>query len=64
MSCSRFEVCGLPQAIHNRVALLLWQRNFCEDDRRFPECRRFQLAQRGEPIPDAMLPSGYVLGAP
>ena len=62
MPCSRLEVCGLTRCIPSQVALLIWQRTWCEEEDRFERCRRYQLAESGQPIPEGMLPSGFVLG--
>jgi hypothetical protein len=62
MPCSRQDVCGLARSIPSHVALLLWQRAYCETEGGFETCRRYELAQLGEPVPEGMLPSGFVLG--
>ena len=64
MPCPRREACHLPAAIPSRLALLLWQRKYCDTESRFEECQPFRLAQAGETVPDRMLPNGYRLGEP
>jgi hypothetical protein len=58
------DACDLPEVIRSKVALLLWQREFCEDAQRFEECARYQIALEGQEIPGGMLPNGYRLGQP
>ena len=43
------------------LVLRRWQAEYCEHD--FRSCERLKLAERGEPIPDRMLPNGFVLPA-
>jgi hypothetical protein len=64
MTCPRAELCGLPEVVRSEVALLLWQRSCCQDQLRYRECRRFQLAESGRPVPAGLLPNGYTLGVP
>ena len=63
MPCPHFEKCSLADAIQSKVALLLWQRAYCEDERRYRECARFELGERGMPIPPGLLPNGARRGA-
>ncbi len=60
--CPLADACELPGAI-TRIALLLWRRQFCDDERRFESCQRFLAARRGEPVPSRMLPNGQLAGA-
>jgi hypothetical protein len=62
MPCPRLDKCTLPMALCSLVALMRWQEEYClaED---FRECQRLRLAQRGQSIPDGMLPNGFVLPA-
>lgn len=63
MPCPHLAKCSLADAIESRVALLLWERAYCNDDRRFEECARFEIAERGMPIPPGLLPNGARRGA-
>lgn len=62
MRCPRVEQCGLPGVLKSDVALLLWRRACCDDDRRYQQCQRFRIAESGRAIPTGMLPNGYTLG--
>lgn len=64
MACARRDACDLPTVIRSKVALLLWQREFCDDACRYAECVRYRTAMSGEEIPAGMLPNGYRLGQP
>ncbi|HSB18668.1 MAG TPA: hypothetical protein VLD85_01535 [Anaeromyxobacteraceae bacterium] len=62
MPCPRAQACGLPEVVTIVLALRRWQAEYCEHD--FGSCERLKRAERGEPIPDRMLPNGFVLPAP
>jgi hypothetical protein len=61
MRCPHLESCDLTDTIRSKLALLLWQREYCETERRFAECERYRFAESGQPIPAGMLPNGHVL---
>jgi hypothetical protein len=52
------ETCDLALAFESKVALLLWQKEFCKNPRRFEACERFRLLAAGQPVPAGMLPNG------
>lgn len=58
-SCPLAASCGLPAAL-TRVALLLWQRAYCDRAGGFETCARFRTASIGQPVPEELLPSGAV----
>ncbi|MBI5071081.1 MAG: hypothetical protein HZB56_22920 [Deltaproteobacteria bacterium] len=61
MACPHAGSCDLSAAISNRVALLVWRRKCCDDERDFPACERFKLVESGRPIPAGLLPNGHRL---
>lgn len=58
-ACPLAASCGLPAAI-TRVALLLWQRAYCDRAGGFESCARFRMTSGGQPFAEELLPSGAI----
>lgn len=59
MACLYHPRCNLAALFTSRSAMLRWRREYCEGEYR--ECQRFQLEQAGQPVPEGLLPNGFVL---
>jgi len=59
MACLYQPRCNLAALFTSRSAMLLWRGEYCEGEHR--ECHRFRLEQAGQPVPEGLLPNGYVL---
>lgn len=58
-ACHHSRACSLDRCVTTGAALRVWQSFYCEGV--FERCERFKLIERGQPIPDLLLPNGRVL---
>jgi hypothetical protein len=54
--CPFVDNCELYSLFRLRASLKTWQIRYCEAS--YQECRRYQLAERGEAMPPTLLPNG------
>jgi hypothetical protein len=59
MACPYHQRCNLDALFTSRSAMLLWRREYCESDHQ--ECARLRLEESGLPVPEGLLPNGFVL---
>jgi hypothetical protein len=60
MNCPRRPTCDLHFSISSPTALRRWLGDYCDGpEHRY--CARYQMFEKGEPVPAGMLPNGYVL---
>ncbi|MDN5859212.1 MAG: hypothetical protein L0H84_11375 [Pseudonocardia sp.] len=66
MGCSHAESC--PQFPLLKASLRGWRDHYCDDDIRWRDCARYQMALAGRAVPITLLPNGkdaqYLAGPP
>ena len=62
MSCPWYHLCPLRRFERQGRIGVNWKKLYCESDRDWAECKRYQLTQKGIPHPDNMLPDGRIDG--
>jgi hypothetical protein len=58
-SCTHVFNCPLFTVFTMNSALTVWKMNYCTAE--FSRCARYQLSERGEPVPQNLLPNGKLL---
>ena len=60
--CPRVEHCEIYPLFRLRASLRTWQIRYCEAA--YEQCERYRLAQRGQAMPQNLLPNGKLLPLP
>jgi hypothetical protein len=59
MPCSHMDDCQVYKLMP--AGLQLWKTLYCQNEEKYPQCARFQMASKGETIPLNLLPNGKLL---
>ena len=62
--CPFCTICPMYDYVGNDNVVGLWRALYCDKAERFPECYRYRLRSKGEPVPPNLLPNGTHLPAP
>ena len=60
MACKWYNVCPLRRFENQGKLSRLWSKQFCESQKNWENCKRYQLEEKGQYHPDNMLPSGII----
>jgi len=60
MPCKWFAVCPLRRFEKQGKITNRWRKEYCESEKNWMNCVRYQLEEKGEPHPDNMLPNGKI----
>lgn len=60
MSCTHVDSCPLFPMLH--ASLAGWKDSYCDTDKTYKSCARFEASLTGKPVPLALLPNGKVIG--
>jgi hypothetical protein len=61
MVCKWYNVCPLRRLEEKGRIGDRWKREYCETERNWKNCKRYQMTERGEPHSDNMMPDGTLL---
>ena len=60
--CPHLSGCPMFPLFNMQSALQIWKISYCTS--KFVECERYRRSERGEPVPDNLMPSGALLRKP
>jgi len=60
MTCKWYHVCPLRRFERLGRLDLSWKNQYCHSERRWIDCKRYQLEEQGIFHPDNMLPDGRI----
>ncbi len=58
MSCKWIDVCPLRRLERENRINLTWRERYCDTERNWRECERYQMEEKGLPHTDTMMPDG------
>jgi hypothetical protein len=61
MACKWFKVCPLRRLEKEGKISSNWRLEYCQTEKNWKNCRRFQMAETGKPHTDNMMPDGSFL---
>ncbi len=61
MTCPHTTSCQMYSLFASKSALEIWKTHYCNTDKAFATCARYQLACQLRPVPITLLPNGSEL---
>ena len=58
MTCKWIRVCPLREFEKDGVISLKWRKDYCESEKNWKECKRYQMEEDFIPHHDNMMPDG------
>ena len=62
VDCEHMTDCAMYQLFTLSGTLAVWQTRYCQD--KFENCERYKKTQRGEVVPNNLMPNGRLLKKP
>lgn len=61
-NCSHLETCPMFKLFTHSGTVQIWKDNYCQGE--FTNCARYQRSQKGQIVPQNLLPNGKQLALP
>ncbi len=60
MTCKWYDICPLRRLEKDGEINDRWKGEYCESEKNWENCKRYQMEERGEFHPDSMMPDGTI----
>lgn len=58
MACKWIKICPLRKLEKEGEISHEWKENYCETDKNWKNCKRYQMTKKGKEHPDNLMPDG------